>query len=274
MGASQLPYALGQDDAEHQRLIVQSRFYGDLTDALFRDAGIVPGMRVLDVGCGVGDVSLGVARLVGPLGAVVGIDRDAEPLAVARARAAAAKLPQVRFERGHVADFRADRPFDAVVGRLILVYLPDLTRTLASLARAVRPGGVVVFQEMVMSLAQSVPKLPLPTAGFDWICETLHRAGLDIDLGLNLHRVFVDAGLPPPRLHLAGRLEGTADSAGFDLVAGVARSLLPAMERHGVATAAEVGIDTLAARMREEVVAAGGVLMPPPMVGAWTRLPD
>jgi ubiquinone/menaquinone biosynthesis C-methylase UbiE len=67
-------YAPGHSARELDRLSVQARMYEPFTRQLFREAGLLPGMRVLDVGCGSGDVTLLAGELVGPTGAVVGID--------------------------------------------------------------------------------------------------------------------------------------------------------------------------------------------------------
>ena len=66
---------------------------------IFAEAGIRPGMRVLDLGCGAGDVTFVAADLVGPEGSVVGVDRSPEALARARLRAGQRGLTQVRFWR-------------------------------------------------------------------------------------------------------------------------------------------------------------------------------
>src|SRR3974377_2501831 len=83
-------YALGSDDAEHARLIRQAEWLAQPTERLFRAAGICAGQRVLDLGSGVGDVSLIAASIVGSEGEVVGAERD--PRAVARATARAREL--------------------------------------------------------------------------------------------------------------------------------------------------------------------------------------
>src|SRR3712207_9260061 len=85
--ANETGYAMGYAEEERQRLIEQAAIYGPATQQFFLDAGIGPGMRVLDVGCGVGDVSLLAADLVGPDGTVVGVDTDPLALGTARARA-------------------------------------------------------------------------------------------------------------------------------------------------------------------------------------------
>ena len=76
-------YALGYSDHEARRLAEQGALLEDLTQDMLRRAGLQPGMHVLDIGCGVGDVSLLAARMVGPEGQVLGIDRAASSVETA-----------------------------------------------------------------------------------------------------------------------------------------------------------------------------------------------
>src|SRR5437773_1146189 len=140
-------YALGYTDAEHERLIRQAARVAPITERLFREAGISTGQRVLDIGSGVGDVAMLAARLVGPSGEVLGVERDARSIAKATARADEAGLRNVTFTQSDVSEISSDRPFDAVVGRYILMYLPDPAGVLRSLSRLVRPRGAVAFQD-------------------------------------------------------------------------------------------------------------------------------
>jgi SAM-dependent methyltransferase len=118
-------YPLGSSDAEHERLIRQARHMAPFTERFFREAGIGPGQRVLDLGSGVGDVAMLVGKPVLPSGEVVGIERDERSLALARARAREARHLNVRFIRSDVTEISSDQLFDAVVGRFILQFLPD-----------------------------------------------------------------------------------------------------------------------------------------------------
>src|SRR6266699_5009004 len=147
-GSSTSEYALGYTNAEHERLIRQAERIAPITERLFRSASIGPGQRVLDLGSGVGDVAMLAAKLVGPSGEVVGVERDPGSIARARARVAEAGRRNMTFTQSDVSQIPSSEPFDAVVGRFILMFLPDPLAVLRSLTPLVRPGGVVAFHEL------------------------------------------------------------------------------------------------------------------------------
>jgi ubiquinone/menaquinone biosynthesis C-methylase UbiE len=93
-------YVLGHTDREQHRLIRQARVLAPATERFLRDAGIVPGMRVLDIGCGMGDVTMLVAQLVGPQGKVVSIDLDQASLSTAQRRATGAGFDNTTSRHG------------------------------------------------------------------------------------------------------------------------------------------------------------------------------
>src|SRR5882724_1702186 len=155
-------YPLGNTDAEHERLIRQAVRVTPTTERLFREASIGPGQRVLDIGSGVGDIAMLVARLVGPSGEVVAIERDPKSIAKARARVTEAGLHNVSFNESDVGEIPDGKPFDAAVGRFILMYLPDPVVALRSISQLVRPGGVLAFQEPYwVPVLAHLAKLPL-----------------------------------------------------------------------------------------------------------------
>jgi ubiquinone/menaquinone biosynthesis C-methylase UbiE len=266
-------YALGYSESEFRRLKFQGEYLRDFTADIFRRAGIAPGMHVLDIGCGVGDVSLLAAELVTASGAVIGIDRSAQAVAVARQRAAQAGVGHVRFEAVELDAFSPERQFDALIGRLILAYLPDPAATLRRLSGHLRPGGTIAFQEMMLPLMRTVPDGPLFRKCREWMMETFERTGFELDMGSKLFATFLAAGLPAPQMTAAGRVEGGAQSPVYTYLTDTLRSLLPMAERTGVATAAEIAIETLVERLRQEAVENNACIMPPPLVGAWTRVP-
>ena len=140
--ASTQEYVLGDAECELRRLVNQSRLIGDITEQVMQRAGIKPGMSVLDCGCGVGDVSFLIARLVGSAGRVLGIDRSVAGINRAQERAVEAGLRNVSFEVvDDLARFGLHAPVDAVVGRLILMYLREPGAILRNFAASFGRGG-------------------------------------------------------------------------------------------------------------------------------------
>ncbi|HLJ17187.1 MAG TPA: class I SAM-dependent methyltransferase [Bryobacteraceae bacterium] len=268
-------YALGHSEPELERLIFQAHLLEPFTRQVFLAAGIVEGMRVLDIGSGAGDVAFLAASLVGRTGSVVGIDRAAAAIAAATKRAEALGLSNVRFLEGDPAGMQFEQPFDAVVGRFVLMFLPDPTEIVRRLVAYLCPGGVIAFLEALdMNSLRSYPPVPLFDRCVRWNAAALQAMGAEPQMGLKLFPLFIDAGLPAPTLQTQVFVGGGADNPGYRVVAETARSLLSVMTQFGIATAEEVAIDTLAERMRDEIVAAGSVIVSPIMAGAFSRKPS
>jgi ubiquinone/menaquinone biosynthesis C-methylase UbiE len=248
--------------------------FRDFTEDVLQRAGIAPSMHVLALGCGVGDVSLLVADRVGPAGSVLGVGRSEDALAVARMRAAEAGFYNVRFVASELDAFVPKQEFDAIVGRLVLAYLPDPAATLRRLSCWLRPGGAIAFQEMASLLGRRVPEGPQFRKCVFWLLETFARAGFDLDMGGKLFATFLATGLQAPQMVASARVEGSAQSPVYDYLADTLRSLLPMAERLGVATAAEIDIDGAAERLRREAVETNACIMLPPLVGAWDARSD
>jgi SAM-dependent methyltransferase len=228
-------------------------------------------MRVLDVGCGLGDVSMLAAQIVGRRGEVVAIDRDPTMLSTAEERAERAGF-RVRFVQADVTDLDlGELRFDAAVGRLILMHVPDPIRVVQAAAAHVRPGGIVAFQEFTTAATRVHPPLPKTQAALDRITETFELVGADSQAGDNLRPTFLAAGLPEPELRAESLIGGAADNPVFEMITGVTQTLRPAMERLGLARPGEIDPEALGAELRQEVEDAAAVVAAPPLVGAWTR---
>lgn len=262
---------LTHTDSELKRLIDQGRFYGELTGHVFQLAGIGPGMRVLDIGCGTGEVSFLVSRMVGADGEVIGIDKSAKAVSAAKSRAKSLGIGNVRFITADLNTIELEEQVDGLVGRLILMYFSDPAVLLRRLSQFVRPGGVIAFHELDATGVKSLPRCELFEQTAFRIKETLDRVGAHSQMGLKLPQTFLDAGLPLPELLLTGRLGFGPNTPAYNQVAEIVRTLLPMMERTGIATADEIDIDTLENRLCEEAVANQATLVAPPFIGAWTR---
>ena len=267
-------YTMGRSAGETERLIEQAQLYERVTLRMLRNAGVEPGMKVLDIGSGAGDVAMAAAQLVGPEGAVVGVDMNPEILETARARAQQAGHANIEFLAGDALELELPRDFDAVVGRLVLMYVADPGAALKQFVTHLRPGGIVAFQEAELTLYQAVqsPDTPLINQLVEWGLKVFQRSGANIGMGLELQRVFTEAGLPAPVAHLEAPAGAGPDWVGFEFLQHAFTSLLPLIESFGIATAAEVEVETLAERLQREAESSGRLIVLPPHVTAYARL--
>lgn len=271
-----IPYLLGHSDEESVRLIAQARLLAPITKRFFLEAGISPGMRVLDVGSGMGDVAFLASKLVGPQGEIVGVDRAAEAVAAASNRGRARAQTNVSFVVGDPSEMSFERAFDAVVGRYVLMYQPDPGATLRALASRVRPGGVIAFHELDWGGARSFPTAPTFERCFGWVVRALQCGGAEAYMGSKLYSVFEQAGLPAPVMRLEAIVGGPGDPSGVvrDLLDTIfPTSVAPMLEQHGIANAADIDAKTLPDRMAAELADLGSVVIGRSEVGAWTRRP-
>ena len=266
-------YLLGQTPEAFQRLILTGQLFNPFTRQVLTEAGITTGMRVLDVGCGPGNVSMLAAELVGETGHVLGIDANEEVLQLAQARAQAAGLQHISFRAEDVLNVRLEQEFDAIIGRFILMHLPEPAAVLRRLLDHLRPGGVVAFQEMDLSSHgdASYPPAPLWEQAGYWSTQAFQQAGGDINAALKLYRMFLEAGLPAPQMRYEAAIGSEPDWLGFQWRAETVRVFLPLIEKFGLGTAEEIGMETLAERLRAETVSQRGVARTPILVSAWVR---
>jgi len=263
-------YPLGYSEEEARRLAKQAEAMEEFTADTLRRAGLRSGMRVLDIGCGLGDVSLIAGKIVGEEGSVLGIDRATSSLETARRRAVSLGLDHVRFEEVDVTSFQPEGTFDAIVGRFVLLYLPQPTETLRRLVRSLRPGGIVAFQELDMSQISQSPASGLFLQTRRLILDAFAAAGAEVDMGTKLYPTFVHAGLPAPEMIATTLVIAGSDTAGYTSMVEVLRSLLPVIERNGIAIPEELDLQTLGHRLLSDALANDRVGFMSRLVSAWT----
>jgi ubiquinone/menaquinone biosynthesis C-methylase UbiE len=260
----------GYDREKLERLDHRSTLMAPATRLILQQAGIGPGMRVLDLGTGTGAVARLAADLVGPKGRVVGLDRATDALAAAEQRRQADGVTNVSFVEGDVDSWLHDDEFDAVVGRLVLFHLRDPAAALAHHTRSLRPGARVVAMDLDASAVRSVPATPTVSETLGWILRGFHRIGANPMMGTRLGEVLETAGLHNPTVLGFNTYHPWHDADGPLLIAGVVRSLLAALAARNVT--ADIDPDTLPERMAFELASSGAVLVPPTLVGAWATV--
>lgn len=249
-----------------------AHYSSEFTSRLLVSAGVRPGMRVLDVGCGFGDVAFLAASLVGEAGVVIGLDCNEGPLTVARERAEQSATPAPTFVHGDIDALPDDLgAFDAIVGRRVLMYQPDRVRAVRLLLERLAPEGVIAFQELDMTMVPaSVVPLPLHEQALTWLRQMITAEGADVQMGFHLHDVLTQAGLVVEGV----RAEAIVQTPNMpNPVGDIIKGVWPRIVEHGVATAAEIDIDTLQDRLATERVATNTTYIGDMMFGAWARKP-
>lgn len=266
-------YVMGHDERERRRLALQASILNPFTEHLLRRAGISAGMRVLDIGCGVGDVSLLAARIVGRSGRVTSLDFDERALETLKNRARAELLGNIECVEGNIHDWDSERRFDAIVGRHILIHSKDPLEILQRSARMLRPRGLAVFHEYDFSvLHRAWPPAPLRDRTMEVFDRFFERACCS-NMGSRLWTLLVEAGFENPNCRAEYPIDGGSDSLYFEWFAESLRSILPRAIALGIVSESEIDIDTLEERLRAENAATKGCMPGPTMIGAFARLP-
>jgi ubiquinone/menaquinone biosynthesis C-methylase UbiE len=269
-------YVLGQSAHEYERLMLQGRLLRPYTEKYFRSAGVTPGMRVLDLGSGMGDVALLAADIVGPSGRVVGLDRDATALKRATERTVEQGCSSwVSFQATNLEDFSTTELFDAVIGRYILLYQPDAGATIRRLTKFLKPGGIVVFHELDFTDPHpSDPVCPFWDQAWELLHSAFRRAGAPPDYGRRVGKAFTDAGLPFPTISADSVIGGAPGSYVYPWIAGTLISVAPRLKDLGLTVPSGLVMDqTLARQLEQAVLAARSQILAPTQYGAWTRMP-
>ncbi len=266
-------YMLGHSEEEIRRLMIQAAVLRPITERLLRATGIGWGMRVLDLGCGAGDVSMLAAELVGPTGSVVGIDRSRDVLAVAEQRARSAGFPQIAFVEAAAESFSDPEPFDLVIGRYVLVHQPDPSTFIRGAASHVRPKGILAFHEVDLGTEpRSLPQIPLWDRVGEWILTALQAGLPHYDAANRMLEHFYQADLPAPTLFSEIPVGGGSDSPLYAWTAETLRSVLPQLVRSKIATPATIGIEAIEERLRAAVTQEQSQVASFVQVCGWSRL--
>jgi SAM-dependent methyltransferase len=250
-----IEYALGGTPQELKRLMLQASIVRPITDRLLREAGLREGMRVLDLGCGPGDVCELVAEIVGPTGFVLGIDRLSETVAAARERYRKAGRTNIEFQASSVEAFETREPFDAAVGRLVLMHQPDPAAFIRAAVRHLRPGGIVAFHEMSFQHGfHSRPPVRIWDKEGEWLSAALRIDEPGRDAAGRFVEHFATAGLTSPHLFAEMAVGGGANSPLYAWVAESVRTLAAEIVARGIATEEEISIETLEERLKSSAM--------------------
>jgi ubiquinone/menaquinone biosynthesis C-methylase UbiE len=263
---------MGHNDRERRRLILQASLLNPFTEQLFRRAGISSGMNVLDMGCGVGDVSLLAARLVGPYGSVISVDFDNTALGTLKARAAAERMQNIECVQADIQDWKPPRKVDAVVGRHILIHTKDPLAVLRNCRAMLYTRGMAVFHEYDFSVIhRGWPSTPLRDRVME-VFDQFFAYATRSNMGARLWNLLLEAGFERPDCRAEYPMSGGADSFYYEWIVESLRSILPRAVSQGIVAEGEFDIDALEQRLREENVSSNSCIPAPALIGAFARL--
>src|SRR5207245_10849563 len=135
--------ALGQRWVAMQQMI--DRIVVPVGDAALKTAAPQPGDRVIDIGCGCGDTSIEIARMVGAAGAVLGVDVSPPMLEVARSRGALANCAHLAFRDGDASEATLPANIDFLFSRFAVMFFSQPSVAVRHLRKSLRAGGRFVF---------------------------------------------------------------------------------------------------------------------------------
>ena len=181
-------YLLGHGELEWSRLEEQHALWREGLLGALRCAGLGPGVRVLDVGCGAGDLLAELASEVGPRGSALGLEPDPAACAEARRRG-------LDVLSGGLESYEPPVLFDLVVARWVLWFLPDVAAAVARMASWLRPGGALVLQDYVHDGLHLYPEHPAVLRTIEAHRTRIRTAGGDLWVAGRLPQVLTGAGL-------------------------------------------------------------------------------
>ena len=250
-----------------------ARMFEPFTRVFLINAGLSAGMRVLDVCSGAGDLAFLARDIVGPDGEVTGFDSSTEGVSYANERADFRGYNNVRFIEAEIEKLPFTAKFDAVIGRWTLCFRSDPLGDIRALARHLRKGGLMAFQEFDHLTARSEPPSPVFDEVHRWALEAFRRGKSEIQMGSKLHRLFLEAGLLRPGMRLDGFIGGSESNAPV-LTMNAVRMLLPQLGSLGFRVMEDVQVEALEEQVRLDLTKSGGIVQGSLLIGAWARLPS
>ncbi len=222
----------------------------DFIKRLLNDSGIKEGYKVLDVGCGFGDVTFMVAEMIGASGEITGVDFEEFAILGAKKRLKTENT-NIKFLTADINSLPEElKDFDAIVGRRVLMYQKDSVATLKNLASRLKKDGRIIFQESDSTMKSvCLKQLPLHEKAQNWIWETVKREGGNLQMGMHLYSDFLEAGYSVQNICAEAIIQTPQQNCEIGKIVNAMHNRIV---KHGVATLEELGLDTLDARLAKE----------------------
>ena len=260
------PYYIIRGGIEgRERLRILSRVMQPTALSLLRRVGIRPGMACLEVGCGSGDLAFDMARMVGPEGRVLATDIDEIKLELARRESETLQLTNVDFTFGDITQDEPEQEFDLVHARFVLTHLPTPERALTNMRQTLRPGGVLIVEDIDFRGYFCHPDSPALWRYVELYTQTVRRRGGDANIGPRLPGLLTEAGFENVQMNVVQPVGMTGE---VKLLTPITmENIADAVISEGLASRDEV--DRLVAELYEFARMPGTVSSAPRIIEAW-----
>ena len=191
---SECSYVIEGGATGRDRLRLLSEVMGPQSRELLAQIAMPADASCLDLGCGGGDVTVDLARTVGPAGKVIGVDTDNVVLDIARKEAMELGLANVSFECHDVTSWEPPEDFDVVYARFLLTHLSDPLKVLVNARKNLRPGGMVILEDIDFRGHFAEPECPALQRSVDFYSATVRNRGGDPNIGPRLPALLREAG--------------------------------------------------------------------------------
>jgi SAM-dependent methyltransferase len=231
----------------------------------FHRVGIRSGMACLDVGCGGGDVTFELARVVGAEGRVVGMDSDETMLALAQRDAAARQGGNVEFRNSDIGASEFKPEFDVAYARFLLTHLKDAPGAVRKMQQALRPGGLLVVEDIDFRGHFCHPDSPALWRYVELYTQAVRRRGGDPNIGPRLPGMLIDSGFERVQMHVVqpAGMEGEVKLVNPLTMENIADTVV------AIGLASRAAVDRIISELYECACDARRVMSIPRVIQAW-----
>ena len=263
-------YAIAGGSTGKERLNLLSEVMFPTTSQLLQRVGLRKGMKCLDMGCGGGHVTRFLAEMVGDTGKVVGIDRDAEILDLARRDADAAGLRNVELRCADALAYQEEGEYDLVYARFLLTHLSEPQKCLDAMLGACKPSGVVVIEDIEFTGSFCYPPSAAYERYVDLYQQAVSRLGGDPNIGPKLPGMLRRAGADLVQVNVVQptHLEG----AGKYMASVTMKRIADTVVSEGLASKEEV--DRIVSDLEDAAADPETQISLPRIFQSWGRRPD
>ncbi|EZH74171.1 hypothetical protein ATO12_14980 [Aquimarina atlantica] len=225
----------------------------DITERLIETGKLKPGMRVLDLGCGNGNVSFIVSKFVGQHGIVVGLDNNKNAINAAKQKANELELSNMKFiELDITKNFEIEySKFDVIIVRRVLMYLSNPIKTIRNAITHLKPNGLFLVQENDMSLVPiGLEGMPIHQKIIGLIKKTLAKENANLNFGFELNTILTNSGLKVEKIWAEATVSTPSQLTPWSFLANVMKERM--LKHEVIKNLSELNLDSLEERLTEE----------------------